>query len=170
MALDVEYLFAPNASSVGTWVTRTRSSGSPRYDAIWRAIVPDALALGEDRQRGPSPPGTASADSGSRKACSMAWVRNDSLDHVGRPREGGVDVAALDLGDRQRVAAVVQLRRAVGQRGERVGDRLEHLVLAPRRALLLPGRLDAFRRNGGDHVADVGGDLVPLPRAGASRA
>ena len=59
----------------------------------------------------------------------MNWVRNVSRDDVGRAGEGGVDVAALHARDREDVAALVQLRRTLGERRERVRDRLEHLVL-----------------------------------------
>ena len=77
----------------------------------------------------PFGPGTATVDSGSRKACSTRWVWKTSCTVCTEPGESGVDVAprvhragehvALELPDR--VLGIVD-------RGARVGDRTERLV------------------------------------------
>ena len=75
---------APNAPPVGTCVTRTRSSGTPRNEEIWRRSSQTPCPC-EKTSRRPSPPGTASDDSGSRKACSMNCVLKDSLTTCAAP-------------------------------------------------------------------------------------
>ena len=68
----------PNAPPVATWVTRTRALGQDQDRGDLATVLPRALALRVDAHGRPAigRSGTASAASGSRKACSMRWVVN----------------------------------------------------------------------------------------------
>ena len=61
---------------------RARSSAMPRKRAHLAAVVEDALALRVERAACRRASGSASAHSGSRKRCSMRWVRQVPRDHV----------------------------------------------------------------------------------------
>ena len=131
----------PKAPPVETWVTRTARSGQPQERGDLAAVLPGALALRVDAQRGrasrrrrprPGPalgPGTARHDSGSRKACSMACVRNDSVATWAAPASAASTSPRCTTERDTRFPPGWSAGGAVGQRRERVGDRLEDLVL-----------------------------------------
>ena len=90
------------------------------------------------------------------------------LHDVCRTRERGVDVSALHPRDREHVAALVQPRRGRVHRLERVGHRLEDLVLDVDEGRRLVRRVARLGGDGGEHVADVrrrlalGDELSPV--------
>ena len=84
VALDVEVLLGPESPARRHVGHADAVLGQAEERGDLAAVVPDALSLREDLER-PSPSGAASADSGSRKACSMNWVRNDSLTTCAAP-------------------------------------------------------------------------------------
>ena len=67
----------PKAPPLATRWTSTRSSAMPSTSAIWRRSSHTPCPP-ENTSSVPSSCGTASVDSGSRKACSMRWVWNTS--------------------------------------------------------------------------------------------
>ena len=111
----------PGALALREEVERTGAPG-------WAPRRPWPARPGHAPARGPRP-GTARQASGSRKACSIALVREAFADDVGGGRQRGRDVAAPDDRGLEEVAARVDGRRVGRQGRERVGDGLEHLVL-----------------------------------------
>ena len=79
-------------------------------------------------------------------------------DDVRGAGEGGVDVAALDRETESTLPP--RAARARRRRLERVRHRLEHLVLDLDERGRLAGGAAGLGRDGGDHVADVGGRLA----------
>ena len=148
----------PNAPPLDTSSTVTR----PRLDAEHRgdlvAVVPHPLPAGVHvHGRLPSASGTASVDSGSRKACSMRWVWNTSCDDVCAGRERGVDVAPLVRGHRQHVAVGAPHRDlGVVEGRDRVGERPQHVVVDVDELGRRPRLLAGLGHDDREHVAGVG--------------
>ena len=154
----------PNAPPVATWVTRTVVSGRPRSEATWRRSSQAPWPCekrwsdgGAPGRRRPAPPGRPPARGRrARSRCVVnargrrgrRWPAPPRRRRAGRPTSRGGCRPAWTRG----------ASRLEGR--ERVGDRLEHLVLdLDQRG----GRAGLAARAGGhgrQHVADVAGRLA----------
>ena len=105
----------------------------------------------------PSPDGTASVDSGSRKACSMRWVWNTSCTVWALAASSAVDVAAGVHAARQHVVVGAphgQLGAGLDRR-QRVGHRRQHVVADLDQLGRRPRLLARLGDDDGQHVAGV---------------
>ncbi len=168
MALDIEVLLGPERSSGRDLDDAHAILGNPEERGDLAAVVPDALALRIDIQR------TVSVGHDERGLGLEEGVLDELgterlRDHVRSSGEGFVDVASLHARDREDVPALVQLRGLGRKRLERVGHRLEHLVLHLHEGGRSAGGMAVLGRDGGDDVADVrrdlalGHELAPVP-------
>ncbi len=158
MALDIEVLFRAEGATRRHVRDAHALFREPQERRDLAAVVPDALALRVDLELA-VPVGHGQRRLGLEEGMFDDLGAEGLRDHVRRPRESGIDVAALQLRDRQHVAALVQRGGAVGQRCERVRHRFEHLVLDVDERRRRAGRVARLRGNDGDRVADVRGDL-----------
>ena len=123
------------------------------------AVVPHALPARPDVQRAVARRGTASVDSGSRKACSMRCVWNTSCTTWADAASGRVDVATLVRRARQDVA--VEPPHRIGGAGVDGGHGIGDRRAAARRststsAAAARAVLAVLGHHEGEHVAQVG--------------
>ena len=131
----------PKAPPFDTSSTVIRCGLDAEHRGDLVAVVPDALSARVDvHGLLASGSGTASVASGSRKACSMRWVRKVSSHDVRAGAQRGVGVAPPVLGHRERVG-VRSPHRELGivERGRRIGERPQHAVVDRRPARPPPG-------------------------------
>ncbi len=163
VALDAEVLLAAERSAGGDLGHPDRLLRPAEDRGDLAPVLPGALARREDPHR------RLGARLAARHGEGGFGLEERMLDplrlerlarDMRRAGERGVDVASADDAARQEVAAGVHERSAVGQRGDRVGHRIEHVVLHLDKRGRRPRRGTRRRGHPRQHVTDVARGLA----------
>ena len=162
LALDAEVLLAAKPSARRDLGHANAPLGEAQERRDLPPVLPGSLTLGVDVEQGSVLVRAVRHD----EAClrlqegMLDRLGAERLRHdVGGPCQGRIDVAPADDRLGEEIPARMDEGSVLGERRERVGDRLEHLVFDVDERRSLAGRLSGLCGDRGENVSDVPGGL-----------